>query len=105
MKTKNQKGVFKITPGLELNTSTLETAAAQLVKALQKADAAKSVEIDLSQTSAFDSGTVKILLALAQECKTRELTLQIQASKEAKQFLNLFHLQRRMSIITQEEAE
>ncbi len=105
MKTTNQKGDFKITPGLELNTSTVETAAAQLEKALQKADAAKSVEIDLSQTSAFDSGTVKILLALAQECQTRGLNLKIQASEEAKQFLNLFHLQRRMSIITQEDAE
>ena len=105
MKTKNQKGVFKITPGLELNTSTVETAAAQLEKALKKADAANSVEVDLSQTSAFDSGTVKVLLALAQECQSRGLTLQVQASEEAKQFLNLFHLQRRMSIITPEDAE
>ena len=105
MKTKNQKGIFKITPGLELNVSTVAKAAPQLQKALEKADGAKSVEIDLSETATFDSGTIKLLLALAQDCQNRGLTLKIQASQEAKQFLSLFNLQRRMSIITQEDSE
>ena len=105
MKTKNQKGIFKITPGLELNVSTVAKAAPQLQKALEKADGAKSVEIDLSETASFDSGTIKLLLALAQDCQNRGLTLKIQASQEAKQFLSLFNLQRRMSIITQEVSE
>ena len=105
MKTKNQKGIFKITPGLELNVSTVAKAAPQIQKALEKADGAKSVEIDLSETATFDSGTIKLLLALAQDCQNRGLTLKIQASQEAKQFLSLFNLQRRMSIITQEDSE
>ena len=105
MKTKNQKGVFNITPGIELNASTSAKAAPQLLKALEKADGAKSVEIDLSETTSFDSGTIKLLLALAQDCQNRGLPLNIQASQEAKQFLSLFNLQRRMSIITQEDSE
>ena len=71
MKTKNQKGIFKITPGLELNASTAVKAAPQSQKALEKADGAKSVEIDLSETATFDSGTIKLLLALAQDCQNR----------------------------------
>ena len=105
MKTKNQKGIFKITPGLELNVSTVAQAATQLQKALEKADGASTVELDLSETASFDSGTIKLLLALAQDCQNRGLTLKIQASQEAKQFLSLFNLQRRMSIITQEDSE
>ena len=105
MKTKNQKGIFNITPGIELNASTSAKAAPQLLKALEKADGAKSVEIDLSETVSFDSGTIKLLLALAQDCQNRGLPLKIQASQEAKQFLSLFNLQRRMSIITQEDSE
>jgi len=105
MKTKNQKGIFKITPGLELNTSNASKAASQLQKALEKADGAQSVEIDVSETASFDSGTIKLLLALAQDCQNRGLALQIQASQEATKFLNLFHLKRCMSITTQEDAE
>jgi len=105
MKTKNQKGIFKITPGLELNASTAVKAAPQFQKALEKADGASTVELDLSETASFDSGTIKILLTLAQECQNRGLALKIQASQEAKQFLSLFNLQRRMSIITQEVSE
>ena len=105
MKTKDQKGIFKITPGVELNASTAVKSAPQLQKALEKADGAHSVEIDLSETASFDSGTIKLLLALAQDCQNLRLTLKIQASQEAKQFLSLFNLHRRMSIITQEVSE
>ncbi len=105
MKTKNQKGIFKITPGLELNNSTVAEAASKLLKALEKAEGASTVELDLTETASFDSGTIKLLLTLAQDCQNRGLTLSIQASQEAKQFLNLFNLQRRMSIITQEVSE
>jgi anti-anti-sigma factor len=105
MKTKNQKGVFLITPGMELNASTSAKAAPQLLKALEKADGAKSVEIDLSETASFDSATIKLLLALSQDSQNQGLPLKIQASQEAKQFLSLFNLQRRMSIITQEDSE
>ena len=105
MKTKNQKGIFKITPGLELNASTAAKAAPQLQKALEKAEGANAVELDLTENTSFDSGSLKLLLALAQECQSQGLTLQIQATTEAKRFLNLFNLQRRMSIITQEVSE
>jgi anti-anti-sigma factor len=105
MKTKNQKGIFKITPGVELNASTAAKSAPQLQKALEKADGAQSVEIDLTETASFDSGTIKLLLTLAIECQNRGFTLVIQASEEAKQFLSLFNLHRRMSIITQEVSE
>ena len=88
-----------------MNASTAVKAAPQFQKALEKADGAKSVEIDLSETASFDSGTIKLLLALAQDCQNLRLTLKIQASQEAKQFLSLFNLQRRMSIITQEDSE
>jgi anti-anti-sigma factor len=105
MKTKNQKGIFKITPGLELNASTAAKAAPQLQKALEKAEGANAVELDLTENTSFDSGSLKLLLALAQECQSQGLPLQIQATAEAKRFLNLFNLQRRMSIITQEVSE
>ena len=105
MKTKNQKGIFKITPSLELNASTAAKAAPQLQKALEKAEGTNAVELDLTENTSFDSGTLKLLLTLAQECQNRGLTLKIQASQEAKQFLSLFNLQRRMSIITQEVSE
>jgi anti-anti-sigma factor len=105
MKTKNQKGIFRITPGVELNASTAAKSAPQLQKALEKADGAQSVEIDLTETASFDSGTIKLLLTLATECQNRGLTLVIQSSEEAKQFLSLFNLHRRMSIITQEVSE
>lgn len=102
MKTKNQKGVFKITPGLELNAATAAKAAPQLQKALEKADGTNAVELDLTENTGFDSGSLKLLLALARECQIRGLPLRIQATAEAKQFLNLFNLERRMSITTQE---
>ena len=105
MKTKNQKGIFKITPGLELNASTAAKAAPQLQKALEKAEGVNAVELDLTENTSFDSGSLKLLLALAQECQNRGLPLRIQATAEAKRFLNLFNLQRRMSIITQEVSE
>ena len=105
MKTKNQKGIFKITPGFELNASTAAKAAPQLQKALEKAEGVNAVELDLTENTSFDSGSLKLLLALAQECQNRGLPLRIQATAEAKRFLNLFNLQRRMSIITQEVSE
>jgi anti-anti-sigma factor len=105
MKTKNQKDIFKITPGLELNASTAAKAAPQLQKALEKAQGTNAVELDLTENTSFDSGSIKLLLALAQECHIQGLPLRIQATAEAKRFLNLFNLQRRMSIITQEVSE
>jgi anti-anti-sigma factor len=105
MKTKNQKDIFKITPGIELNASTAAKAAPQLQKALEKAEGANAVELDLTENTSFDSGSIKLLLALAQECQSQGLPLQIQATAKAKRFLNLFNLQRRMSIITQEVSE
>jgi len=105
MKTKNQKDIFKITPGIELNASTAAKAAPQLQKALEKAQGTNAVELDLTENTSFDSGSLKLLLALAQECQSQGRPLQIQATAEAKRFLNLFNLQRRMSIITQEVSE
>jgi anti-anti-sigma factor len=105
MRTKNQKGVFKITPGMELNASTAAKAGPQLQKALDKTEDARAVALDFTETSTFDSGTLKLLLAIHRECLKRGVELQIQASEAAKEFLGSLNLQRRMSITAQEAAE
>jgi hypothetical protein len=96
MRTKNQKGVFKITPGMELNASTAAKAGPQLQKALDKTEDARAVALDFTETST---------LAIHRECLKRGVELQIQASEAAKEFLGSLNLQRRMSITAQEAAE
>jgi len=105
MKTKNQKGIFKITPGLQLCSSTLDQAAPQLLKALEKATNTQTVDLDLSENTTFDSGTLNLILAIHMECQNRGLNLQIATSEEGEKFLRLFHLQHRMTITTEETAE
>ena len=105
MKTKNQKGIFKITPGLQFNTSTLAQAAPQLLKALEKNSNSQVVSLDLTGNTTFDSGTINLILATHTECQNRGLNLQIDTTNEGAKFLRLFDLQRRMTITTQETAE
>jgi len=105
MKTKNQKGQFKITPSLPFNASTLVQTAPQLLKAFEKATNSQTVTLDLSENTTFDSGTLNLILATHIECQNRGLNLQIEISGEGEKFLHLFNLQRRMTITTQEAAE
>lgn len=105
MKTKNHKGNFKITPGIEFNTSTIDQASKQLLKALEKATNCNTVTLDLTENSAFDSGTLKLVLATHLECRNFGLTLEIATTEEGVKFFRLFHLQSHMSIITKEPAE
>jgi len=105
MKTKIQKGHFKITPSLDFNASTLDQAAPQLLKALEKATNSQMVTLDLSGNTNFDSGTLNLILATHIECQNRGLNLQIATTDEGVKFFHLFNLQRRMTITTQEVAE
>jgi anti-anti-sigma factor len=105
MKTKKQNGLLTITPGSELNSSTITKAAPQLRKALDKSDGCDGVLLDLTDTVSHDSATLKLLLAAKSECQNLGLDFHVQPTEAGKKFLTSLSLHRRMSITTQEAEE
>ena len=105
MKTKIQKGTLKITPAQPITTATLGTAAFQLLESLQKAGDSMPVEIDLSNTDAADSGTIKFLIAAANDCRQRGLSPAVRATGKTGKLLRFVNAERHLTILTEKDSK
>lgn len=105
MKTKVQKGTLKITPAGPINAATLDSAAADFLESLKKANGSMPVEIDLSHTESADSGTIKFLLAAANDCRQHGLTPTVRATGATGELLRLLNMDRHLSLITGEVSK
>ncbi|MFM8716463.1 MAG: STAS domain-containing protein [Spartobacteria bacterium] len=105
MKTKTQKGTLKITPAGPVNASTLDSAAPEFLESLKKANGAMPVEIDLSNTESADSGTIKFLLAAANDCRQRSLTPGVRATGGTADLLRILNMDRHLNLIAGEASK
>ena len=105
MKTKTQKGVLKITPAGPVNAANLDSAAPDFLESLKKASGAMPIEIDLSDTESADSGTIKFLLAAANDCRQRGFSPGARATGGTGKLLRLLNMDRHLSLITEEVSK
>jgi hypothetical protein len=98
MKSKNQKGIFKVSPGASIENSTLSEVAPAFIAALGKASEGSVVEVDLLETMDPDSGTIKFLLAAASECQQRGLKFAVRASGKTGELLQIVNMARHMGL-------
>jgi anti-anti-sigma regulatory factor len=105
MKTKTQKGTLKITPAGPVNAANLDSVAPDFLESLNKANSPMPVEIDISKTESTDSGTIKFLLAAANDCRQRGLTLGVRATGGTGEFLRLLNMDRHLNLITEEASK
>ena len=104
MKCKNQKGIFKVTPGASIDNSTLSEMAPAFIAALGKAGEGTLVEIDLLETMDADSGTIKFLLAAASECAQRGLKFAVRSSGKTGELLHIANMARHMDLNTEDPS-
>lgn len=102
MKTKSAKGVLKINPSQAVNISTLDLLAKEFEGNLSKAVGTTSVEVDLSQTDEADSGTIKFLIAAANDCRQRGLILRVRATEKIAELLCLLNINQCLYLIVEE---
>lgn len=105
MKTKTQKGTLKITPAGPVNAATLDSVSSDFLESLKKATGAMPVEIDLSDTESADSGTIKFLLAAANDCRQRGFSPGVRATGGTGELLRLLKMDRHLSLITEEVSK
>ena len=105
MKCKNQKGIFKVTPGGPIDNSTLSEMAPAFISVLGKADEGTLVEIDLLETVDADSGTIKFLLAAASECRQHGMKFAVRASGKTGELLQIANMARHMDLNTEAHSK
>ena len=105
MKTKTQKGTLKITPAGPVNAATLDSAAVDFLESLEKASGPMPVEIDISRTESADSGTIKFLLAAANDCRQRGLMPGVYATGGTGELLRVLNMDRHLSLVTEEASK
>ena len=63
------------------------------------------IEIDLSDTESADSGTIKFLLAAANDCRQRGFSPGARATGGTGKLLRLLNMDRHLSLITEEVSK
>lgn len=99
MKSKNQKGLLRISPGGPINRSNLAEMATAFQANLAKASEGIPVELDLTETEDVDSATLNFLLAASVECSEAGSRLSVLAHPKTADFLNLLKMTRHAEII------
>lgn len=105
MKSKIQKGTLKIAPAQPIHATTVGIAALELFECLEKAEESMAVEIDISSTDLADSGTIKFLLAAANDCRKRGLNPGVRTNKKAGELLHLVNMERHITLITEKVSK
>ncbi len=95
----------QVTPSQPVNTASLGASALEFLECLQKASGSTSLEIDLSTTEVPDSGTVKFLLAAANDCRQRGISPGVRATGKTAELLRLLNMDQHLSLNTGEVSE
>jgi anti-anti-sigma regulatory factor len=95
----------QITPSQPVNTASLGASAIEFLESLQNAGASSSVEIDLTATEAPDSGTIKFLLAAANDCRLGGFSPAVRASGKTAELLRLLNMDQHLALNTGEVSE
>lgn len=102
MKNETHKGPLQIAPATAVNSASLGAASIDFLERLQSASGSAAVEIDLSATDAPDSGTVKFLIAAANDCRQRGFSPGVRASGKTAELLRLLHMDQHLALNTGE---
>ena len=94
-----------ITPSQPVNTASLGASAIEFLECLQNASGSTSLEIDLSSTETPDSGTIKFLLAAANDCRQRGISLGVRATGKTAELLRLLNMDQHLALNTGEVSE
>ena len=105
MKSKIQKGTLKIAPDQPIHAATVGNAALELLECLEKAGESMPVEIDVSNTEIADSGTIKFLLAAANDCRQRGLKPGARTNIKTGELLRLVNMDRHIALITEKVSK
>ena len=95
----------QITPSQPVNTASLGASAIELLESLQNAGASTSVEIDLTATEEPDSGTIKFLLAAANDCRQRGISPGVRATGKTAELLRLLNMDQHLALNTGEVSK
>jgi anti-anti-sigma regulatory factor len=96
------KKSHQITPSQPVNTASLGASAIEFLECLQNASGSTSLEIDLSSTETPDSGTIKFLLAAANDCRQRGISPGVRATGKTAELLRLLNLDQHLALNTGE---
>ncbi len=105
MKTKTDKGTLHAIPSQPVNAASLGASAIEFLECLQEASGVASVEIDLSATETPDSGTVKFLLAAANDCRQRGFHPGVRATGKTAKLLRLLKVDQHLALNAVEVSE
>jgi anti-anti-sigma regulatory factor len=99
------KKSHQVIPSQPVNTASLGASAIEFLESLQNAGASTSVEIDLTATEAPDSGTIKFLLAAANDCRQRGISPGVRATGKTAQLLRLLNMDQHLALNTGEVSK
>ena len=99
------KKSHQITPSQPVNTASLGASAIEFLECLQNASVSTSLEIDLSSTETPDSGTIKFLLAAANDCRQRGISPGVRATGKTAELLRLLNMDQHLALNTGEVSK
>jgi anti-anti-sigma regulatory factor len=99
------KKSHQITPSQPVNTASLGASAIEFLECLQNASGSTSLEIDLSSTETPDSGTIKFLLAAANDCRQRGISPGVRATGKTAELLRLLNMDQHLALNTGEVSK
>lgn len=99
------KKSHQITPSQPVNTASLGASAIEFLECLQNASGSTSLEIDLSSTETPDSGTIKFLLAAANDCRQRGFSPGVRATGKTAELLRLLNMDQHLALNTGEVSK
>jgi anti-anti-sigma regulatory factor len=99
------KKSHQITPSQPVNTASLGASAIEFLECLQNASGSTSLEIDLSSTETPDSGTIKFLLAAANDCRQRGISPGVRATGKTAELLRLLNMDQHLALNAGEVSE
>lgn len=99
------KKSHQITPSQPVNTVSLGASAIEFLECLQNASGSTSLEIDLSSTETPDSGTIKFLLAAANDCRQRGISPGVRATGKTAELLRLLNMDQHLALNTGEVSK
>jgi anti-anti-sigma regulatory factor len=99
------KKSHQITPSQPVNTASLGASAIEFLECLQNASGSTSLEIDLSSTETPDSGTIKFLLAAANDCRQRGISPGVRATGKTAELLRLLNMEQHLALNTGEVSK
>lgn len=103
MKSTIEDGVLKISLSGPLGSANVASNAAALASSLEGLEEGGLAELDLSQTGAVDSSTIRLLIAADRDCRRRSIDLQVACAEENARLLRLLRFERQVKLVSSEE--